>query len=255
MDFIAHFFWNHMISISQEVRMIDGKEEVCLIVPTKTNQIKRGKHGDWLSTFRMVAEPPNAEMITHTLQLGYLNYDEVKQAKKMHVYDRTQKLGRVREHDRTPSKKIDRTNHASDIMLDGIIVLSDIPKDLIFREGHNRKRYISKLAFRCLNGNDGMIFTGSVCIDDIPRDCIETNLHNGKKFIKARLKKMEHLDTYFNTHELVIARPDSEDVISIGLFKEWRKEGYVPTNEPLSYPEVPNNNQRDLPSEINGIRF
>lgn len=192
-------------------------------------------------------------MITHTLQLGYLNYDEVNKAKEIGVYPRTQRLGRVREHDRTPSKKVDRTNNASNVKFDGTIILSDIPKDLIFRNSQNAKRYVSNLVLRGLQ-DDGRIFTGSLCVDDIPREDIMTDTNTGKKFINVRFAKTEYLDQYMNTHELVIARPDSEDVISIGLFKEWRKEGYVPTNE-TPHPIQQSENERNIPDTLNGIRF
>lgn len=253
MNYLAYFFWNHLISVQEERRIVDGKEEICLVIPTITNQLKRGKKGNWYSICRLAECEPNPNNQTHDIQLTYLSEAEVQKSYDFGYHRRTAHLGRVYEHDRTPEKKLDRTNNASDIRLDGVIVLSDIPKDLIFRNGENNKRYISNLTFRGLKGDDGMIFTGSLCVDDLdPRD-IQQDPNTGKKFINVRLRIMDKLDTYFNTHELVIVRPDNE-CIQIGLFKEWRKEGYIPPSAPMQYPEVPNN-QRDLPSQINGIKF
>lgn len=202
---------------------------------------------------RLAECKPNERQQTHDIQLTYLTPEDLQRSYDFGYHRRTAHMGRVYEHDRTPEKKLDRTNNARDIRLDGTIVLSDIPKDLIFRNGENNKRYVSNLTFRGLNGNDGLIFTGSLCIDDIPRDCIETNPDNGKKFINVTLRKMEKLDTYFNTNELVIVRPDGE-CIPIGLFKEWKKEGYVPTNEPLPY-IPPSEPERRQPDSIQGIKF
>ncbi|MDE7345330.1 MAG: hypothetical protein K2N48_01155 [Muribaculaceae bacterium] len=252
MNYLAYFFWNHLPLVLEEKRVIDGKEEVCLILPTSPNQIKKGKQGNWMMMCRLAECEPNERMQTHDIQLSYLTPEDLQKSYDFGYHRRTAHLGRVYEHDRTPSKKLDRTNMGRDIRLDGIIVLSNIPKDLIFRNAQNNKRYISNLTFRGLH-DDGYIYTGSLCVDDIPRPDIQTNPENGKKFINVRLRKMEKLDTYFNTHELVIARPDGE-CVTIGLFKEWRKDGYVPPQTP-QYPTPPNEPLKNTPNEINGIKF
>lgn len=223
MDYIAHFFWNELVYTEQEIRTINGKEEVCLIVPTKTNQMKKGSQGNWLSTFRLSAVQPNADMITHEIQLGYLNYDEVGKAKKMGVYNKTQRLGRVREHDRTPSRKIDRHNsRATDLISDGAICLDDIPKEMILHNRHTDRNYL-KCTFR-RKGRDGtaIFTTGAICLDDIPKECIITNPHTGKRNVRCRFKRSEYMDTYYNTHELVCIMPDGSE-IEIGRFREWRQ--------------------------------
>lgn len=223
MDFIAHFFWNHLPYVESENRIINGKEEVCLIIPTKTNQLKKGKRGNWVSTFRMVAVPPNEEMTTHEIQLGYLNYDEVDKAKKLGVYSGTQHIGRVREHDRTPSKKVNRDNSKSiDLISDGAICLDNIQDDLLVRNPQNKKYYL-KCTFR-RKGNDGtaIFSTGAICIDDIPQECIITNPRTGKRNVRCRFKRSEFMDTYYNTHELVCVMPDGSE-IEIGRFREWTK--------------------------------
>lgn len=221
MDFIAHFFWDKLIYTEEEIRVINGKEEVCLIIPTKTNQLKKGKQGKWLSTFRIIAVPPNEEMITHEVQLGYLNYNEVDKAKKMGAYGRTQLLGRVREHDRTPSKKVNRDNSmATDLIVDGAICLDNIPDELLIRNPD-----INKYFFKCTfkrKGNDGtaIFSTGTICIDDIPQQCIVVNPHTGKRNVRCRFKRSEYMDTYYNTHELVCIMQDGSE-IEIGRFREW----------------------------------
>ncbi|MBD5381995.1 hypothetical protein [Clavibacter sp.] len=236
--------------VLERTEIIDGREEVCLVIPTRQNQLKKGKQGNWYFICRLAEREPNEKMITHDIQLTYVSPEDLQKSYDFGYHKRTAHLGRVYEHDRTPSKKIDRTNNATDIRLDGVIVLSDIDKSLIFRNGENNKRYLSNLTFRGLNGSDECIFTGSVCIDDIPLSDIKTNHENGKKFINVRLRKMNQLDTYFNTHELVIARNDGE-CVQIGLFKEWRKEGSVQSQNPQS----PSNPTKNVPDTLNGLRF
>ena len=206
-----------------------------------------------MSIFRLAELPPNERMQTHDLQLTYLTPEDLQKSYDFGYHRRTAHMGRVYEHDRTPEKKLDRTNNASDVRLDGVIILSDIPKDLIFRNAENAKRYIQGLTIRGISDN-GIIYTGSICIDDIPRQDIQTDPNTGKKFISTRFIKLPALDTYFNTHQLIITRPNSDDVVEIGRFKEWRKEGYVPTSAP-QYPTPPSPPERNIPDEISGIKF
>lgn len=250
------FFFSHLPCVLEEKKIVEGREEICLVLPTKTNQIKKGKQGNWMMMCRLAELPPNAKMQTHNVQLSYLTEEEIQKSYAFGYHKRTAHMGRVYAHDRTPEKKLDRTNNATDIRLEGVVILSDIPKDLIFRNAENAKRYIQGLTIRAAFDN-GVIYTGSVCVDDIPKQDVQTDPNTGKKFITTRFIKLPTLDTYFNTHQLIIARPNSNDVIEIGRFKEWRKEGYVPTSAPPQYPVSSNTgvNQRNMPNEINGIRF
>lgn len=255
MNYLAYLFLSHLAEVTEEVRWVDGKEQVCLVIPTETNQLKRGKRGNWLMTLRMSELPPNATMQTHVLQLGYVNYDEVHKARLHGTYERSQRIGNVYEHDRTPEKKVDRRNPATDVTFDGYIILSDIPKQDIFLNDQNGKRYISDLSLKCDNAD--AVFTGFLCVDDIPADCIKQSPRTGKKYIECRFSKSEYLDTYMNTHHLVIVKPDGSE-IEIGRFKEWVKmNGQViapPSCEPTEQ-RNDNNNQRQVPHSIDGIKF
>lgn len=255
MQYLLYWFISHLPCVLEEKRLIEGKEETCLILPTSQNQIKKGRNGNWMMMCRLAECPPNERMQTHDLQLSYLTPEDLQKSYDFGYHKRTASMGRVYEHDRTPSKKLDRTNNASDVRLDGIIVLSDIPKDLIFRNGENAKRYIQGLTIRGTPDN-GIIYTGSICVDDIPRQDIQTDPNTGKKFISTRFIKLPILDTYFNTHQLIITRPNSDDIIEIGRFKEFHSANGMPP-APQQYPTSLNTgvNQRNTPSEINGIKF
>ena len=134
----------------------------------------------------------------------------------------------------------------------GDICLSDIPRDLIFSNAENAKKYISNLTFKGLY-DENYIYTGSICLSDIPQQDRWQDPNTGKKYVSTRLIRLPQLDTYMNTHELVIARSDGS-CVQIGFFKEWRKDGYVPPQNP-QYPTPPSHPERNTPTEIGGIKF
>lgn len=256
MDYITYLFLNHLPLVEQEVRFVNGEEQTCLIIPTKINQLKRGRNGNWVMPLLFKERPPNAKLITHEAELIYLSAEEADKARAFGYYDRTMRMGRVRVHDRTPSRKIDRTNRTTDIRCDGVIVLSDIPKSMIFRNGENDRRYIDRLSFRSYS-DDVLLYTGSVCIDDIPRGLILTNPDNGKKYINVIFKRMEKLDTYLNTHHLVMVT-ESGSEIEIGRFKEWRRTDAAPPPRQAP-PDMERHDTtvtpRPAPKSIDGIKF
>lgn len=254
MTFLAYVFLSHLPLVMEETRVVEGKEQKCLIIPTETNQIKRGKQGNWMMILRLAEKDLNARMQTHDVQLMYLNEDYIKKYRANGIHDRTMRMGRVYVHDRTPSKKLDRTNDASDLLCDGVIILSDIPKDMIFRNDENDKRYVSNLTFKNLQ-NDNTIHTGFICIDDIPRQMILTDPQTGKKYVNVRFKKLDKLDTYMNTHILVATNKEGSE-IEIGRFKEWSKIGGAPSN-PSKTEESQHNTTvvPRIPQSIDGYRF
>lgn len=245
---------NHLPLCLMESRIIDGREEQCIILPVKANQIKKGKQGNWMMMCRLAECEPNARGQTHDIQLSYLSPEDLQKSYDFGYHRRTAHMGRVYEHDRTPEKKLDRTNNATDIDLIGTIILSDIPKQRIFHNSENDKRYVSNLRFKALH-DDGIIFAGSICVDDIPIDDIQTDPNTGKKFVEVRFLKLKLLDTYMNTHQLIIARNDGTE-IEIGRFHEFHSVNEVTLSAPTPHEEIHDTgvNQRQ-PDFINGIRF
>lgn len=200
-------------------------------------------------TMRLSECPPNEKLITHDMQLGYLNWDEVYKARAMGYYDRTQRLGRVRVHDRTPERKIDRTNKTRDIACRGTVVLSDIPSSLMFRNGENDKLYVDNLVFRGTS-DDSFIYTGCICISDVPPEDIKTEQYTGRRYVDTVFRRLYNLDTYMNTHQLIIAKDDGSE-IEIGRFREFMKNGASAPIEEMRH----NTTISQRPSEINGIKF
>lgn len=256
MNFLAYLFLSHLPYVETETRFIDGQEQVCLILPTESNQIKRGKQGNWMMMLRLAERPPNVKQITHDIQLPYLTEKALEKSRREGYHDRTAHMGRVYVHDRTPERKIDRTNRSSDICCDGIVILSDIPKNLIFRNAENAKRFLGNLTFKS-NVDNGLIYTGSVCVDDIPPHHIKTDPNTGKKYVNTRFKKIEKLDTYMNTHKLVIITDEGSE-LEIGRFKEWQKTGgRTITPMPVRPEDIHDTgvNQRQAPESIDGLKF
>lgn len=252
MNYIMHIFLSDLPYVETEVRFINGREEECLIIPVRPNQIKKGNRGDYLMMARLAECPPNEKMITHYMQLMYLSHEEADKAYQMGYHYRTAHMGRVRVHDRTPEKRIDRTNMATDIECRGSVILSDIPKSVIFRNGANDKRYINHLVFR--NPNDGtFIYTGVICVDDIPRDDIKTEPNTGKKYVDTIFRRLKVIDTYMNTHQLIIAKDDGSE-IEIGRFKEWRATTSADATQQQTQTQQPAYPTR-RPDYINGIKF
>lgn len=253
MNYLCYLFLSHLPYVEEEVRFIDGKEQPCLIIPTESNQIKRGKQGKWLMIVQLRACKANAKMITHDVGLMYLKDNCLKSDKASGRYDKTMRMGRVYVHDCSPWKKIDRTNRSTPLICDGMLVLSDIPKELIFTNSDNARKYVSNLTFHSVSDTN-TIFTGSVCIDDIPLRYIKTDRQTGKRWVRTKFCKLDKLDTYMNTHKLVIVT-DNGGEIEIGRFKEWVKDGVQKIALPDEQEHLTTVNPRVVPKSIDGIKF
>lgn len=252
MNYLCYLFLSHLPLVLEEKRFIDGKEQTCLVIPAESNQIKKGKRGNWLMILRLAELPPNYKSQTHCVQLVYLTPEYIQRYKSNGIHELTERMGRVYEHDRTPAKKLDRRNGATDIVCDGTISLSDIPKEKIFLSPDNRRRYVSDLIFRSLN-QDSTIYTGCICIDDIPPELIKTEYTTGKRIINVRFKQLAIIDTYMNTHQLVV-KTDHGTEIEIGRFREWSRvpDPQNPDPKPIQ-PPVRNNPQ--TPFSIDGVKY
>ena len=251
---MAVLFLSHLAHVTEEVRFVDGIEQPCLVIPTVTNQIDKGRTGNWMLHFIFKEQPPNPKGYTHIMQLIYKTPKHTAEAKRKGIWKPTMRMGRLYEHLKTKELTIDRTNHATDIRLDGILVLSDIPKRRLRLNKNTGKRLLENLTIKSFN-DDRIIYTGAVCVDDIPKDRIKTNPDNGKKYVHVRFKKMERFDAHENTHRLILVS-DNGSELEIGLFKEWVKDGRQST------PPNPENeihdtgvNQRQTPESIDGHRF
>lgn len=220
MEYMGHIFWNHLPYVDEEIRFINGKEQVCLIIPTDTNQIKRGKWGNWLSTFRILEERPNEQGTTHRIELAYRTMEDKKLAKKRGFLSRTARMGRLREL--TPPHCQRDNSAATDVAIDGAICLDCIKDNMHVLNRQSNKVYVRCTFKQIIAGATPILLTGAICIDDIPADYIQTNPRTGKRNVRCRLKKNTYMDANFNTHHLVVIT-ESGSEIEIGRFREWRE--------------------------------
>lgn len=58
---------SHLPNVLSETRIIDGKEQTCLILPVDDNQIIKGKWGNWVMRLHLYEVPPNVDRISHFL--------------------------------------------------------------------------------------------------------------------------------------------------------------------------------------------
>lgn len=256
MDYLAVLFLSHLAHVTEEVRFVDGMEQPCLVIPTYTNQMSRGRSGLWKMSFIFKEQKMNPKGISHLMKLIYFSPEHTQEAKRKGTWEQTMRMGRL--FPRIYGLTVDRTNPVRDIRLDGVIVLSDIPKQAVKAAPYSRKRFVGGLTMKS-KSDENTIYTGAVCVDDIPKDKIKTNPANGKKYIITRLLKMDKMDYYDNTHVLMLVS-DSGAEIEIGKFKEWVKDGQNP-NQPNPVQENQYNNhrsdvnQRQGPESIDGLKF
>lgn len=236
-----------------ESRIIDGKEQTCLILPVDDNQIIRGKWGNWVMRLHLYEIPPNPDRISHKAGLVWNDRQTAKKWDRDGTMERVLNLGRVRPHIKEQIPKVDKGNNAEDIPLCGEIILSDIPKGLIYKNFQNKMRYVHNMRVKSLR-DDGKVWLGSICVDLIPRHLILEYPDSGKKYIRVRFKKLIKLDNYMNTHILVIDTKDGSE-IEIGRFREFRKDGEVVKSEfpPEEIHDTPVNQRQ--PESIDGLKF
>lgn len=236
-----------------ETRMIDGKEQTCLILPVDDNQLRKGKSGNYFLSLRMMEEPPNPKGHSHTIALRWNDKKGLEEAHRKGIDRYTRNLGVARAYEKTRVTEVHDQNCVEDIEFAGEIVLSDIPKKQFWRHRQSNRWFIPYLRFKSIH-DDEKIWTGSICISDIPENHIHEYPDSGKKYVRVRFKKMDKLDIYMNTHTLIIDAKDGSQ-IEIGRFREWKKQGEVIKNEipPQEIHDTPVNQR--TPESIDGLLF
>lgn len=253
MQYNIKVFLNFLPNVFQETRIIDGREQACLVLPVDDNQLRKGKWGNWMLSLRMMEEPPNPKGYSHLLALQWKDKDGLEYAQKSGIAKRTRKMGTAVAYDSQRVTDVRNQNFVEDVEFIGEIILSDIPKKQFWKQRQNKKWYIPYLQFKS-RYDDSKIWTGSICTSDIPENHILEYPDSGKKYVKVRFKKMDKLDLYMNTHTLIIDTKDGSQ-IEIGRFREWKKQGEVVKNEipPQEIHDTPVNQR--TPESIDGLRF
>lgn len=257
MNYWAVLFLSDLRGAFEETRFVNGREQNCLIIPADDGQLVRNHKGGWILRVEFNEVPANPKRMTHEMKLKFRSRGEADKAEREGWLRKMQHFGRVYPQSRDYNPRRDRTNHTKDIMLDGVINLSDIPRDKIRLNKRNGKRYVYNLTL-CPTGDRNIIYTGLICVDDIPRRFVMTDPYTGRKTLNVHFLKTERIDLFMNTHKLLIVSDDGTE-LEIGTFKEWKKEGSAEAPQPTPSSddgEIHNTgvNQR-MPDSINGIKF
>lgn len=253
MQYSIRLYIAHLPNVLTETRIIDGKEQTCLILPVDDNQFRKGKKGNYFLSLRMMEEPANPQGHSHTIALRWNNKEGLEEAHRRGIDKYTRKMGVARAYETSRVTEVHDQNNVEDIEFVGEIILSDIPRRQFWRNRRNNKWYIPYLQMKS-RYDDSKVWTGSICISDIPENHILEYPDSGKKYVKVRFRKMDKLDIYMNTHTLIIDTKDGSQ-IEIGRFREWKKQGEVIRNEipPQEIHDTPVNQR--TPESIDGLRF
>lgn len=191
MDFYGTMFLSSLPMAREEMLMVEGKEERCLVIPMSRGQLIRGKNGEWCMNFRCTACEPDADKHTHRLSLAYRNKEKHQRSVREGTYPRSTRLGHLFVKNEDRNKKEERTNNMTPILCTGSIVLDDIKPEHITQDPYTGKRYV-RFTFRKTQyldafGNSHEI----VCVTD----CGEQQIGLAKEWQVAR-EQMQRIGAF-----------------------------------------------------------
>lgn len=217
--------WSRFPYYREEFRIIDGKEELCLVLPIKRNFIKRGRQGHWVSMFYLDEVPPNEFGQSHRLRLAFPLLVDYREAKAKKLMDKTQGIGAAYVRGQLPPEDMRNGYDNSDATFfdaDGCICLEHIPESAKFVN-----RPMHELCVRCMLrqskwGESPIYLTGVIVLDEIPPSAIQLDELTGKHYVLCRIMKTEYTDRARNTHMLFAILPNGDEM-EIGAFREWKQ--------------------------------
>lgn len=254
MRYFAFFNIGRLHGVTEELRFVQGKEQVCLVIPTQTNQMYKGRNGEWNMQLNLFDGLSNDKGRSHILQLQFRNMDEMRKAKAEGWQPIVNNLGNVYPEVKAP--KVDRTNHCANIELHGYLSLSDIPQRLVTEHRATKKKYLKNV--QVADPTDpNIIYTGAICLTDVLQQFRLKSPETGKLYVKVIFKTSDKLDYGMNTH-VIYATDGKGTKIEIGRLKEWRKDQPVLVEKKDNPQTMPNpvaqNNPRP-PRSIDGMKF
>lgn len=254
MNYNAFFFIGQLYGVTEELRFVNGKEQICLVIPTDTNEIYRGKHGGWYMHLSFREIPVTSKGQTHKIALQFKDKESVERAQRQGWRRRVEELGRIYPHIDKP--KVDRTNTCPDIELQGYLSLNDIPQNIISYSRKWKKKYIWNIRIEDFS-DPSLVYVGSLCLTEILPRFRYQNPESGKYYTKILVTKLERLDINMNTHG-IYAVDQTGAKVEIGRLVAMRNGQPVC---PLKYREDENksnnaNGQNPRPPKsIDGIKF
>lgn len=211
-DYFGTFFISKLPFCFEKLEMVNGVEKTCLVIPYDEAQMGRTRNGSVFLKLKLNQLDPNAQLRSHKIRLGYRDYNEVNKAKQLGYYDTANNLGYLY------------------VRADG--------------DGKDAKVDYT-------NNMTQIFCDGKLFLDSIQREDIKVDPMTGRKYIDFSFRKTPKLDSFGNSHEVIVRTEYGEH--QIGLAKELRdKDGWF--SQPSENTQQPNENKQ-TPSEYDGYKW
>lgn len=175
MYYVGTLFISKFPFAFEEQRIVNGREQTCLVIPCEYGQMERTRYGAWFCRLAYHIVPPNPQQRLAKIALGFKNMDEVEKSKKFGYYKTSENLGYLFVADETGDEaKIDKTNKMTQLYCEGRLF-----------------------------------------IDSIDREDIKTDSRTGRKYVDFTFRKSRLLDAFGNSHEIVVKTDYGEHQIGV----------------------------------------
>lgn len=141
-DYFGTLFLSKLPFCMERQEMVNGVEKTCLVIPCDEAQMFRASGGGWAIRLKVTELPPNPQLKSHRLRLGYRNYDEVNKAERMGYYRDCNRLGYMLVRNPAPELKKDYTNNMTEIHCKGKIFVDSIQREDIKTDPETGRRYV-----------------------------------------------------------------------------------------------------------------
>lgn len=176
MYYVGTLFISKFPFAFEEQRIINGREQTCLVIPCEAGQMERTRYGGWFCRLRFDICPPNPSQKILSIELGFKNVDELEKARYLGYYDKAKNLGHVfvAGEEETKDRVLDKTNKMTNLYCEGRLFL-----------------------------------------DSIDREDIKTDPRTGRKYVDFTFRKSRLLDAFGNSHEIVVRSDYGEHQIGV----------------------------------------
>lgn len=175
MYYIGTLFISKFPFTFEEQRIVNGREQTCLVIPCDTGQMERTRYGAWFCRIKCYLMPPNPQQRLTNISLVFKNMEEVEKSKRLGYYETSENLGYLFVADETGDEaKLDKTNNMTNLYCEGRLFL-----------------------------------------DSIDKEDIKTDPRTGRKYLDFTFRKSRLLDAFGNSHEIVVKSDYGEHQIGV----------------------------------------
>lgn len=143
MNFYGSLVVSELPLAFEEVRTVEGKEQICIVLPTESCLMKRSNRGTWAIPIRLDELPPNPRTTTHRIKLDLARFRSWNKLRRLGVPSNEVWLGEIRPHIEAPDKALDYTNNMTDIVCEGTIFIDDIKMTDVRQDPHTGRRFVN----------------------------------------------------------------------------------------------------------------